>query len=420
MRITLINQFYRPDLAATAHLAASLAEHLARGGHAVTVVTGGGGYVALPSAATPSPPPPSPEASPRVLRLWTPGLGKGRIHRRLIDYACYYVLAALRAVTLSPQDIVVSLTTPPYIAWAGVLHKLLHPRRTKLVLWNMDCYPDAAERVGMIRVGGAASRVMRALNRALFRRLDHLVAPDKAMLDLLCSQYAPSGGGLRGTVIPNWEDAALFPRAGRPPAWPAGEAGGLRGKFVVLYLGNAGIGHAFDTALDAAALVRDASVVFLFVGGGSRFEEIRRDAVRRGLTNVVLHGYVAKERTPEVLASADCALITLRDEALGVVSPSKLHSSLAAGLPVLYIGPEGSNVDDAIRRFACGVSLRHGEAGKAAAFLRGLTADPARAHEMREKARRAFEEAYCDLRALPQFDAVLASVAAPGPRAEAR
>ena len=32
------------------------------------------------------------------------------------------------------------------------------------------------------------------------------------------------------------------------------------------------------------------------------------------------------------------------------MSPSKLHANLAAGLPVLYVGPEGSNVDEAIKR----------------------------------------------------------------------
>ena len=49
------------------------------------------------------------------------------------------------------------------------------------------------------------------------------------------------------------------------------------------------------------------------------------------------------------MAGADLALITLDDRGLGVMSPSKLHANLAAGLPVVYVGPEGSNVDEAIR-----------------------------------------------------------------------
>ena len=426
MRITLINQFYRPDISPTAHLTASLAEHRAAMGDEVTVITSGGRYVAPTSASSSTLRAQSstPNRAPRVIRVWTPALGKGSIVKRLADYASYYLLATFRALTLPAQDVVVSLTTPPYIAWAGALHKLLHPRRTKLVLWNMDCYPDAAERAGVVRRGGVASRVMRAMNRALFRRLDHLVGLDTAMIELLCSQYAPpemaGSNTLSATIIPNWEDAALFPKDATPPAWPEAEALALRDKFVVLYLGNAGTGHRFETALDAAERLKETNVVFLFVGGGSRWEEIRRERERRGLSNVVMRDYVPKELTPSVLASAGCALITLRDEALGVMSPSKLHSNLASGLPVLYIGPAGSNVDDAIARFGCGVSLRHGDAAGAADFLRRLASDPSLASELRVKARAAFDQAYCDLRTLPQFDELLnrllEPVAVPAPQ----
>ena len=45
MRVTIINQFYKPDLSATAHLAASLAEDRAKRGDEVTVITSSGGYV---------------------------------------------------------------------------------------------------------------------------------------------------------------------------------------------------------------------------------------------------------------------------------------------------------------------------------------------------------------------------------------
>ena len=39
MRLTLLNQFYTPDISPTAHLCASLAEHRAAKGDDVTVVT---------------------------------------------------------------------------------------------------------------------------------------------------------------------------------------------------------------------------------------------------------------------------------------------------------------------------------------------------------------------------------------------
>ena len=421
MRITVVNQFYRPDIAPTAQLAASLAEHRAALGDEVTVVTSRGRYAGGTSvAAAGGGGRAGSRGVPRVRRVWTPSLGKSNLVKRLFDYLCFYLGAAWRMALLPRQDVVVSLTTPPYIALTGLLHKVLHPS-AKLVLWNMDCYPDVAVRAGLLRSCAVPARFLRRVNRVMFRRLDALVALDTAMRDLLMSQYAPAPDRPPATIIPNWEDLAFFPAGAASPPWAESEALGLRGRFVVLYLGNAGTGHAFETALDAAERLRDEPVVFLFVGGGSRSGWIRAEKERRGLDNVVLREYVPKELTGSVMASAGCALITLRDEALGVMSPSKLHSNLAMGLPVLYIGPQGSNVDDAIRWFGCGVSVRHGDVAAAEQFVRQLASDAAARNELRARARRAFEEAYCDARTLPQFDALLATLLArcPQPAASA-
>ncbi|HVX85093.1 MAG TPA: glycosyltransferase family 4 protein [Phycisphaerae bacterium] len=408
MRITLINQFYVPDISPTAHLSASLAEGLAARGHTVSVVTSRGGYVEASRVETHA------GENPRVYRLWTPRLGKKTILKRCIDYASFYVAAAWRMVRLPRQDVVISLTTPPYIAWTWVVHRWVHPfRRPRLILWNMDCYPDAAERAGVIRKGRMMSRAMRWLNRRLFKRLDHLVCLDGAMVELLMSQYGPRKRALPVTVIPNWEKATFFPRPSAenaPARWEAAERLGLAGKFVVLYLGNTGVGHPFETVIEAAKRLRDKPVVFLFVGGGKRWSWLEEAKKREGLENVVLHPYVQKEFTAGVMASAQAALITLGDDMAGVMSPSKLHANLAMGLPVAYVGPEGSNVDEAIERFGCGVSVRQGDVAGVVKFVEEAMGDRERLAGLQGKARGAFEAAYCDERTLPQFEQVLRAV----------
>jgi glycosyltransferase involved in cell wall biosynthesis len=415
MRVTLINQFYTPDVSPTAHLSASLADHLAERGHTVTVVASKGGYVPASNADAMA----QVEGNPSVRRIWTPRFGKATILKRCADYTTFYFGAIWTLLTLPKQDVVVSLTTPPYIAWAGVLHSWMNPG-VKVVLWNMDCYPDAAERLGVLKRGGFASRFMRWMNRRLFRRLDHLICLDTAMVELLVSQYGPkpenSEKALPVDVIPNWEKASFFPKGAEQDEWDGVEKLGLRDRFVVLYLGNTGYGHEFETALDAAQALKDEPATFLFVGGGSRLSEIEAGAKRRGLSNVVMHGYVAKEQTPALMAGADCALITLRDEALGVMSPSKLHSNLAMGLPVVYVGPEKSNVDDAIARFRCGVSARIGEVDRVVRAIREMMHDTLEHAALRDRARGAFDEAYCDERTLPQFERVLAEVVGDKPR----
>lgn len=418
MRITIVNQFYVPDIAPTAHLSASLAEHLASLGHDVTVVASAGGYSA--DAKGKDSPGKGTEAGDKgvdVKRIWTPKLGKANLVKRLADYAAFYMGAFWAVATLPRQDVVVSLTTPPFIAWTAVLHRFFK-RGTRIVLWNMDCYPEAPERAGMIKPDGFVSKTLQFFNRRLFASIDHLVSLDTAMQELLLGRYAPKGRELPTSIVPNWERADFFPADATHEPWEGIERLGLDGKFVVLYLGNMGVGHDFATALDAAEQLKDDNVAFLYIGGGKRKDEVAAEAQKRGLSNVVVHSYVPKETTPGVMASTDCALITLRENMLGVMSPSKLHANLAMRLPVAYVGPVKSNVDDAIDRFACGVSVREGDVDTLVSYIRSLASDSARHERDRAAARRAFDEAYNDRVTLAALTAVIAPASEANPADE--
>ena len=401
MRFTLLNQFYAPDISPTAQLAASLAEHRAAKGDEVTVVTGKAGYLEGLAPAG------NLKSGPRlqVRRVWTPDVGKSTILRRLGGYVAFLLGSLARVVSLPRQDVIVAMTTPPYVMLVALAHKALHPR-TRVVLWSMDCYPDAAERLGELPPGGLVARSLKRVNRWAFRRLDGIIALDVAMARLI-GAYLPEQAAQRVVVVPNWEQAADFP-AGAPAArWTGYDDLDTRERTVVLYLGNTGYGHRFDAVLDAAEELADEAV-FLFVGGGARWESLDAEVRARHLeTSVVLRGYVPKEETAAVMAGADLALVTLDDRSLGIMSPSKLHSNLAAGLPVLYVGPTGSNVDEAIERFGCGTSLRNGDADGVAAAVRAVRSDPEAHAALRKAARAAFDEAYSDERALPLLDAVL-------------
>jgi len=401
MRLTILNQFYIPDLAPTGHMAASLAEHRAEQGDDVTVITSSGGYVSESATASRSK-----STNPRVYRLWTPRLGKSTPLARIVDYVSFYVLAFIRSITLPKQDIIISLTTPPFIAWTAILHKLIH-RSTKVLLWNMDCYPEIAERAGVIEKGGFISRVFQSVNHGLFRRLDQLVCLDGAMLDLLVSQYGSAEHTLATCVIPNWEKASQFPQDLAPDLWAGAASSISDDAFVILYLGNAGFGHRFETILEAAKQLKDEPVTFLFIGGGEKWAWIEQEKIVNNLRNIHLFPYIPKEFTPSALAMADCTLITMNDSALGVISPSKLHAYMAMSLPTLYIGPEGSNVDEAIGRFDAGASLRHGDVEGVVHFINELRTQPERLQVVRRNARRAFDNSFCDTQTLPQFDRIL-------------
>jgi glycosyltransferase involved in cell wall biosynthesis len=400
MRLTILNQFYIPDFAPTGHMAASLAEHRAEQGDDVTVITSSGGYVSESATASRSK-----STNPRVYRLWTPRLGKSTSLARIVDYVSFYILAFIRSVTLPKQDVIISLTTPPFITWTAIFHKLIH-RSTKVLLWNMDCYPEVAERASVFKEGGFMSRVFRRVNHGLFRRLDQLVCLDGAMLDLLVSQYVSAEHALATSIIPNWEKASRFPPDLAPNPWDTA-ANTVTDDFVILYMGNTGFGHSFETVFEVAKQLKDESVAFIFIGGGSKWSWIEQAIDANNLRNIHLFRYIPRGIVPSAMALADIGLITMNESALGVISPSKLHAYMAMSLPTLYIGPVGSNVDEAIERFDAGASLRHGDVEGIVLFINELRTRPERLQALRINARRAFDDAFCDTQTLPQFDRVL-------------
>jgi glycosyltransferase involved in cell wall biosynthesis len=407
MRLTLVNQFYKPDLAPTGHLAAWLADHRAEHGDQVTVVTSSGGYVPESSERLTAE-----QGNPHIYRLWSPQLGKGSSVKRIIDYSVFFVQACLRMLLLPAQDVILSLTTPPFIHLSALLHKTLH-RRARVMVWIMDCYPEVLEQTGAIRQGGWISASMRALNRFAFRRTDRIICLDMAMSRLIQSQYAEGGDFPQIEVIPNWERSEDFPEASAPSRWETADQLSLEGKFVILYLGNAGYGHRFETVIEAARQLRNDPYIFLFVGGGEKWAWLEQAKEDHDLANIVMHPYVPKEITPSVMAAADCGLITLNDEALGVISPSKLHGYLAMGLPVIYMGPAGGNVDEAIRQHALGASLRHGDVAELVSFVKRLSEDPAAHAFHAQNARKAFLGSFSGAQSLEAFDHLLDSPVAP-------
>jgi putative colanic acid biosynthesis glycosyltransferase WcaI len=404
MRVTIVNLFYPPDLGATPHFAHSLAEHRAGLGDDVTVICGKGSYLGGRSHAARSAKAGS--GSVRVVRLWTPSLGKATAVRRLGDYLAFLAGAVARLAVAPRQDVVIAMTSPPYVLSAAVVHRILHPG-ARVVLWSQDVYPDAAEEYGQVRRGGLVSRVLRAVQRGLLRRTDHVVALDDAML---ARTLAHLGSGRRpsGSVIPNWEPLELFPAGFAHPPWDGYD--GVEG-FVALYLGNFGYGHPAATLAEAAARLDGEGVAFQFVGGGVRYPEMAEVVRRQGLTDVALRDYVPKDVTPNVLAGADCALISLDDGSLGIMSPCKLHGALASATPVVYVGPKGTNVDTAIETYACGFSVRQGDVEGLITVIRRLRDDADLSSELSRNARKAFEEAYSDEQTLPQFDRLLEQLA---------
>jgi glycosyltransferase involved in cell wall biosynthesis len=169
---------------------------------------------------------------------------------------------------------------------------------------------------------------------------------------------------------------------------------GIRDEFVVMYSGNAGLAHRFEEVLDAMDRLRDdPGMEFVFVGGGPRKAEIlgRAGAIR----NFRYIDYRPRRDLADSLTLADVHLLTLRGDMAGLVVPVKLYGIMAAGRPVVMVGPRGSESGRTIEEAGIGHVIDPDEEGPAAGerlveTLRALRDDPAERRRMGDRAREAF------------------------------
>jgi hypothetical protein len=130
------------------------------------------------------------------------------------------------------------------------------------------------------------------------------------------------------------------------PDTPAAERPYAPDDLVLLYSGNLGVAHDLTTFCEGYRRhIQDGSNrVRLWVNGlGVRVGELEAYCRRHDLP-LAITPPVALSRLPGVLKAADAHLVLLGADYWGYVLPSKIYACLMAGQPILYVGPEESDV----------------------------------------------------------------------------
>lgn len=348
-RALLLNQFFAPDVSATAQIATELAEDLAADGVDLTVVTSVGSYLGGRLALDRDG-----ERSYRVSRVKSTALGRRSTATRLADYGTFLASAAWKAVRERHFDVIVTMSTPPFLSTIGPIAQLV--RGAAFVYWVQDLYPDIAIALGSLDGAGLPGRGLTRLGEAILRRADAVVVPGEAMARRLHGVGADSR---RVRVIPNWADSRLVRPVPAHRNRIRSELG-LGDGPVVMYAGNMGRAHDMSTLLSA---VRAAGPIdttsFIFAGAGVWRPAV--EALAREAGNVRVLPYQPRDRLAEFLSIADVHVVSQHTSMLGLMEPSKLYSVLACGKPVLFIGPDGGEAARILESERVGCVVRNGD-----------------------------------------------------------
>ncbi len=345
MRILLLNQFFWPDSAATSQLLTDLARSLAGDGHDVVAICSGTGGYTVPDGSGDAP-------SVHIHRVQGLAFSRGRIGR-ILSYLSFYIAASFRALLVPTPDVVLTLTTPPLICLLGRVLKLV--RGCRFYIWEMDVYPDVATDLNYFKAGGAIDRIVGILADHSRKQADGVIVLGECMKERLLRRSIPAS---RIFVSDNWADGNAIKPLPRP---------GDPAKLVVLYSGNLGLAHDLETFKGALkGLETDDRFQFIFSGSGALMNELKRFKEERKIECIEFRAFVKRESLSENLSLGDVGLVTQNDRCCGSVVPSKVYGLLAAGRPILFIGPEQATPARIIRKFNCGWNVPVGD-------VRGLT-----------------------------------------------
>lgn len=373
MHILLLNEYFPPDTSATAKCAAQVAEALAAN-HRVTVLAGRPSYDPI-------------ERHPHYLfrrevrgnlvveRVGSTAYPRFEMRRRVSNYLSYLALAVPRALTIQ-SDVVLAMTDPPIEGIAGALVARLSARP---FVYNIrDMYPDMAVGGSIVRAGSFTAR-WEAMHRWALRRAARVVVLGEDMRDRIVAK------GVDPARVVISRDGITVPET--LPSPDNAVAREIRGdlRFVLVHAGNLGFYGAWQTLITAVKTLESEGVGLVFVGEGAMKSQVQSMAA--DCRAIRFLPFRPASEIPLVLSSGDMHVVTVKRGLEGVVVPSKLYPTLAAGRPVLGLAPEECDVVRIIRRSGCGVAANPDDSNTVVEAIRGILHDLEQIRRMSARAR---------------------------------
>ncbi|MDH3273571.1 MAG: glycosyltransferase family 4 protein [Gammaproteobacteria bacterium] len=271
----------------------------------------------------------------RVVRVKTYIVANQGFGKRTLDYMSFGLMGCLAGLFEKRADVIVGTSPQFFTVCSAWLLSVLKWR--PFVFELRDLWPASIRAVGAMQ-DGIVFRTLSWIEKFLYRRAAAIVAVTHSFRTELIARgidadkiYVVINGVDTAKYSPTEKDAELT------------RLYGLKGKFVVGYIGTHGMAHALHRILETADLLRHRDdIVFVFVGGGARRDELVRQANKLNLQNVRFVERQPKEQMPRIWSLCDVSLISLKNDALfRSVIPSKIFESMGMGLPIILSLPEG-------------------------------------------------------------------------------
>ena len=298
-----------------------------------------------------------------VHRIWVyPAVGSGI--GRVINYASFVLFSLYGLMRARRPDYIFVNLPPLSVSIPAMIFSRV--RRVPMILHVADIWPDILSGIGKLKKGPILA-FLHWLERTAYREAKFVNAVTEYDLRKLAAVKSIPRHKL--LFLPNGVDTEVF----RPIEYDQHLASslGVLDKRVVLYAGSIGFIHNLDTALQAARILSDEPIRFVFVGGGSEKERTVRLAKELELRNVIFCDPVNPGDVARYYSISDAGLVLLKkSDALCGTIAAKIFPCMGCGKPVIFSG-EGASAD-LIRNARAGVVVEPENPSGLAQAIQGL------------------------------------------------
>ena len=320
---------------------------------------------------------------------------------RSINYFSFTFSVALRFLELRKYKAIIVYSNPPILPLITALANKFFG--TKVIFVSYDVYPEMAYITNSISEESLISKMMRIINKSIFKYVNKVVALSNEMKAyLLKHRTALSEHQIE--VIPNWyEDKGV---SNETESYRNTLFRSIKkdGNLIVSYFGNMGICQDLETIADSIRELKDDNrIQFVFAGHGNKMRALKNIVETESLNNVSIFDFLHGQDFQDALNISDCFIVSLADGLTGLAVPSKTYSYMMAGKPVIaIIGKESDIAKDLIDNNA-GFTMEVGESTKLVSAIKELFDDKDKRDYMGKNCRDIFLKKYTTNQCTEQY-----------------
>ena len=391
-QISILTQYFYPSNAATAQLMTDLAKGLSEHNYNLNIFTGTKSNLNVPDFL----------AQFKIIRAFSPIKSSTSIFSK-ISSSIFFLLGAVGYVmfNLSGNTPLLIASNPPYAGILGILFNIV--RRGKYYFLLQDIFPESAAMSGIMKQNSILYQFFSKLIYLTYKYSEYIIVLSTSMQEFLERKYPDLKPKIK--VIENWaiEDIPVVSK----PENNFAQQHKLDEMFTVLYSGNLGRLHDIETITEAAKILKDEPIKFVFIGDGAKTKIVKQAIKNYQLQNILLLPYQPRELLPLSLTACDISLVSLIPGAESIVAPSKLYGMLSAGRGIISISVPNSYIDKLLTDSGCGINVSPDNPQQLADIILQLASDNQKVKSMGEIARQLYENKYTFKRALEEYEKLI-------------